>query len=40
METFVNIIGYGFIFIVLIGVAWGFVVILGMGLKALNNNDD
>ena len=40
METFVNIIGYGFIFMVLLGVAWGFIVILGMGLNALTNNDD
>lgn len=40
METLLNVLGYGFIFAVLLAVAWGFATLLGKGLQALSENDD
>ena len=40
METFIQILGYGFVGAVLVGILYMFVRLLTSGLDALTKNDD
>ena len=40
MDTLLNVLGYGFISIVIIGALYIFVKLLTTGLDALTKNDD
>ena len=40
MEILLDILGYGFICVVLLAIAWAFAFLLGKGLKALSEHDD